>query len=120
MLATRPKSTKADEYALSSEQVQKLLQVLNNLFVSAQANKDIRIILEQESDAFVDIVQDFHALEQRRNEKLRQLLEILGKKIVLMKLKKQDLYDSLKRMNEKLEKRETGIRRLSLQPSAEV
>ena len=49
MLATRPKSTKADEYALSSEQVQKLLQVLNNLFVSAQANNDIRIILEQES-----------------------------------------------------------------------
>ena len=104
MLGTQPKSTKVDEYSLSSEQVQKLLQILNNLLVSAQANNDIRIILEQESDAFVDIIQDFYALEQRRNEKLRQLLETLGKKIVLIKLKKAGSLRQFNKVEQKARK----------------
>ena len=43
MLGTQPKSTKVDEYSVSSEQVQKLLQILNKLLVSAQAKKIIVI-----------------------------------------------------------------------------
>ena len=114
--STSTSSPRKNEIILASEQVQIISQLLDKLFIAAHANNDINIILNQEKNIFVDTIQDLYGLSQRRNEKLYQLLQLIGKKIVVVKRNKNALYEDLKKLNKKLEKREKGIRRLSLQP----
>ena len=87
-------SPTTSENTLASEQVQIISQLLDKLIISAHANSDIRIILDQEKDVFVDIIQDLYGLSQRRNEKLYQLLQLVGKKILVVKRNKNSLYNT--------------------------
>lgn len=73
-------SQKKNEIVLASEQVQVISQIVDKLFISAHTNNDIGIILNQEQNVFADIIQDLHGLSQRRDEKLYQLMLLVGKK----------------------------------------
>ena len=83
--STSTSSPRKNEIILASEQVQIISQLLDKLFIAAHANNDISIILNQEKNVFVDTIQDLYGLSQRRNEKLYQLLQLIGKKIVVVK-----------------------------------
>ncbi len=98
----------------STEQTLAVCMLLDEVSVQAQANRDVIEVLQGHPDTFVELVNDIQSMSARRNNKVKELASVLGRKIVLLAKRKIGSYGHLESLREKLKQRESGIRRLSM------
>ena len=79
----------------STEQTLAVCMLLDEVSVQAQANRDVIEVLQGHPDTFVELVNDIQSMSARRNNKVKELASVLGRKIVLLANRKIGSYGHL-------------------------